>query len=454
MRLGRRPSILALATLVAAFLLVQIGPLPEGSAAGAAHRPPAHGSCAKAAKKKARKAPRCRRAQHPRRPTGPTGPGVAPAPAAVPPAATSGEPKGAGEVSKSSPAGDPQLEATPPAPAPGSPSSPPAAPADTTPVYTPPPASSSSTGGASPFRFFSPGSFWNRQLAASAPVDPQSRGIISAFETEVAREIAAKTGPWIDTTAYSVPIYEVPAGQPTVQVTLSAPSPGLTSAFRAVPLPPGAKPAPGSDGHLVVWQPSTDHLWEFWRLAKRQAGWIASWGGTMEHVQESDGVYGPSAFSGATRWWGASASSLSIAGGLITLEDLEAGVINHALAISVPNVRAGVFAAPAQRTDGTSSSPMALPEGAHLRLDPNLDLSSLHLPRLTLMIARAAQRYGIIVRDGSPSVASFYAEDPGPTGTDPYHGPNGFLEGKYPSQLMASFPWNDLELMEMELEEG
>jgi hypothetical protein len=302
-----------------------------------------------------------------------------------------------------------------------------------------------------PFRFFSPTSVWNAEVPAGEAPDPRSGPIMAAFEAEVEGEIAARTGPWIDTTAYSVPIYRVPAGQPDVRVALSAPSPGLAAAFAAVPLPPGAHPAAGTDGHLVVWQPATDRLWEFWRLLDGPSGWSASWGGAMEDVQESSGVYGPGSFPGATRWWGASASSLSIAGGLITLEDLEAGVIDHALAISVPDVRAGVFAAPAQRTDGTSPSPDSLPEGAHLRLDPDLDLAPLHLPRLTLMIARAAQRYGIVVRDGSPNVASFYAQDPTPTGTDPYHGPGGWLEGKYPSQLLASFPWRHLELLPMRL---
>jgi hypothetical protein len=33
--------------------------------------------------------------------------------------------------------------------------------------------------------------------------------------------------------------------------------------------------------------------------------------------------YGPEAWSGSTKWWGASATSVSIAGGLITLEDLD-----------------------------------------------------------------------------------------------------------------------------------
>jgi hypothetical protein len=302
-----------------------------------------------------------------------------------------------------------------------------------------------------PFRFFSPTSVWNRELPADAPIDPRSASIMGAFDAEVEREIAAKTGPWIDTTAYSVPIYRVPAGQPTVRVALSAASRGLAAAFRAVPLPPKARPAKGSDGHLVVWQPATDRLWEFWRLVEGPGGWSASWGGAMRDVRESPGFYGPSSYPGATRWWGASASSLSIAGGLITLEDLEDGVINHALAFSVPNVRAGVFVPPAQRTDGSTRSTTALPEGAHLRLDPSLDLKALDLPRLTLMMARAAQRYGIVIRDGSPNVASFYAQDPTPTGTEPYAGPDGWLEGKYPSQLLASFPWWHLELLRMKV---
>ncbi len=145
-----------------------------------------------------------------------------------------------------------------------------------------------------------------------------------------------------------------------------------------------------------------------------------------------------------------SASSLAIAGGLITFEDLRRRRIDHALVISVPNVRAGVYAAPARRTDGASSSPLSLPEGAHLRLDPRLDLHALHLPHLTLMLAEAAQRYGIFVGDYSPDVA-FYAQAPTPTGREPYAGPHGYFAGLNPSQLLASFPWAHLQLLRMSL---
>lgn len=265
----------------------------------------------------------------------------------------------------------------------------------------------------------------------------------------------SKIGPWIDTTAYSVPIYTVPAGQPTLTVKLVSPyfAPALQEAWKAVPIPPEAKPAEGTDGTLVIWQPSSNRLWEFWRAAHTTEGWQAAWGGAIEKVSSNAGVYSSTAWPGAQTWWGASASSVSIAGGLITFEDLKRGEINHALAITAPEVRANVYASPAQRTDGTSTSPLSLPEGAHLRLDPSLDLAALKLPPLTLMIAKAAQRYGIFLRDKAKCV-HFFAQDPSSTGTNPYIGPTGYFEGKTPAQLLASFPWRHLEVLPMELHEG
>jgi hypothetical protein len=309
----------------------------------------------------------------------------------------------------------------------------------------------SEAGSTSPFRFFSPSSFWNTEVPVSAPVDLDSPAAVGALESEIAEE---RQGPGINTTEYSVPIYTVPAGQPIVSVSLidAAAEPSLQAAWQAVPLPSNAQPAAGTDGHLVVWQPSSNRLWEFLRLARSTAGWHASWGGAIDDVSGAPGVYGPESWPGARSGWGASASSLSIAGGLITLEDLERGEINHALAVSLPDVRAGVYAAPARRTDGILASAAALPEGARLRLDPNIDLASLHLPKLTLMIARAAQRYGIVVRDRASHV-TFYAQDPTPTGSNPYAGPGGYFERRTPTQLLSSFPWSDLELLRMELHE-
>jgi len=303
-----------------------------------------------------------------------------------------------------------------------------------------------------PFRFFSSTSFWNEPVPADAPLDPSSAAVVGALGEEVAAEQQSRVGPWINTTEYSVPVYTVPADQPTVLILPRdhIATRALALAWTAVPLPPDAHAATGTDGDLVVWQPSTDRLWEFWRLAYEGGSWYASWGGAMEHVSSDSGAYGPEVWPGAKPHWGVSASSLSLVGGLISLEDIQRGEINHALSMSIPNVRGGVYAAPATRSDGKSTDPLSLPEGAHLRLNPNLDLAALHLPRLTLMIAEAAQRYGIFIRDGAKAV-TFQAQDPTPTSSDPYHGPDGYFEGKYPRELLASFPWNQLELLKMEL---
>jgi hypothetical protein len=306
--------------------------------------------------------------------------------------------------------------------------------------------------GASHFRFFSPHSFWNEAVPADAAVDPSSAALVDALATEAGEEVAAGNGPFITTSPYGVPVYRVPADQPSVPVKLVG-HPGeraLRAAWHAVPLPPRARPAAGSDGHLVVWQPHSDRLWEFFQLRREGGGWWASWGGAMRDVSADPGVYGNHAWPGSQPWWGASASSLSIAGGLITLEDLEAGEINHALAISLPEVRAGTYASPARRTDGNSPSPLTLPEGAHLRLDPHLDLASLHLPWLTRLVAEAAQRYGIFVRDRAADV-TFYAQDPTPTGSEPYGGPGGYYRGHSPIELLAHFPWRRLRLLKMKL---
>lgn len=85
-----------------------------------------------------------------------------------------------------------------------------------------------------------------------------------------------------------------------------------------------------------------------------------------------------------------------------------------------------------------------------MRLDPNLDLASLHLSKVTMMIAEAAQRYGIFVINRAKNV-SFNAEDPTPSGMEPYGGPDGYFEGLSPRMLLSGFPWNHLELLKMEL---
>jgi hypothetical protein len=89
-----------------------------------------------------------------------------------------------------------------------------------------------------------------------------------------------------------------------------------------------------------------------------------------------------------------------------------------------------------------------------LRLDPSLDVKALTLPRITEMMALAAQRYGIIVRDQTGQGVSFYAEDWSQYGTDPYYGSSGLFSNQWPADLLKSFPWSRLQLLKMDLRTG
>jgi hypothetical protein len=307
-------------------------------------------------------------------------------------------------------------------------------------------------------RLFAANSVWNAPLSASAELDRTSRSRMAAFNEEINSEISEGTGPWISETSYSTPLYKVPANQRKVSVTLDTGSWGapLESALRTgVPIPGDARPAAGTDGHLTIWQPSTDTLWEFWKAVKRPDGWHASWGGAMRGVSRNPGYYTDNAWTGLSAsqgWnWGSTATSLPVIAGTVMIHELRRGRIDHALAVAIPDACAGRFTWPAQRTDGGDTRRDCLPEGAHLRIDPNVDLSTLSLPPITRILAEAAQRYGMIVRDRTKHAVGFYAEDPTPTGNDPYPGPGGLYGDLRPWNFLPQFPWDRLQLLKMTL---
>src|SRR4051794_38567752 len=62
-------------------------------------------------------------------------------------------------------------------------------------------------------RPFAPSSFWNKPLSVGAPLDPHS----AAYVADLRHQLTIGN-PWINTHAYSVPVYTVGAGQPAVRV--------------------------------------------------------------------------------------------------------------------------------------------------------------------------------------------------------------------------------------------
>jgi hypothetical protein len=188
--------------------------------------------------------------------------------------------------------------------------------------------------------------------------------------------------------------------------------------------------------------------------------WHARFGGFISEVSKSPGYYrdlaGPDGTVVERSHWGAAATGLPLAGGLITREDIERGRIDHALSLGLINLRtrsllrAKAFAFPAQRTDGRSLEENSIPEGARLRLDPALELDQLDLSPFAEMLAEAAQSYGMIVHDGSQGTV-IYAEDPSPyvsQGEANFYRP---MIGKDAVKAMRGFPWEHLRVVSLRL---
>ena len=292
------------------------------------------------------------------------------------------------------------------------------------------------------WRPFTPGSYLNTdQLLIAEPLDLLS----DTYVSELRRQVGTY-GSYINTTSWSVPVYNVKADHPTVRVQLvnkSYPSSpthvALQEAWEQVPMPPNARPATGTDMHLVIYQPETDRMWEFYRLAKQADGrWTAAYGGYIDDVSANPGTY-TQPYPG----WGATATSIPLQAGLMRIKELEAGNIDHALALALPDTRKDAWSWPAKRSDGQIADVNAIPEGTRFRIPSHVDLSVIPMSPIVRQMARAVKRYGMVVRDGAGSVA-FYGEDPTPTGTNPYAGATGFFGGKSPSVLMAQFPWDKL----------
>ena len=281
---------------------------------------------------------------------------------------------------------------------------------------------------------------FNQQLGSSPPLAPDSQQLVNDFLSQVSKYQGHVV---INTTSWSAPVYVVGANQPTITMfgeSSICPRPeGVWSAFTeqiaAVPIPTNALPAAGSDKELIIYQPSTGHLWELWRALQENNHWTACWGGEITNAHTSNGIF-PAPF-------GAGASGLSLLGGQIHLEDLEHAAINHALEILIPDTAKETYVWPADRTDGTSTATDAIPEGTRFRLNPNLNLTTLHLTPAALTIATAIQHYGIIVADTAGAVA-LTAQDTTPIINENKPNPYNTLLPN-PRTTLDSIPWNQLQ---------
>jgi hypothetical protein len=357
---------------------------------------------------------------------------------------------------------------------------------------------------------FSSTSFWNTPLPDSISANPNT----AAYQNDIAYALCQNTTivdgtpptgtacphPYngaLAAASYSAPLYVVPANQPYVPVVDSC-GHGSTSTFDTVlapgvPVPADAHSAAGTDQHIQIYQPSTDKYWEFWHFVKNSSGvWGACYGGLISSVSQSNGIF-PSDTGGT-------ATSLPLIGGIVRIEELQAGRINHVVNLMLQeNLNNDVMPAnvpvcatpptttdcttgnkysdlegvswPATRSDGVSTDPLAIPEGQRFRLPPDCStppadpitpcVSSATLDSLSpvaKVIAAAVQKYGFVVDDTAGGIAIRMGDPttytaaglPNPytsgAGVGGINNGNAGLFGDGASS-MANFPWDQLEAL-------
>lgn len=278
----------------------------------------------------------------------------------------------------------------------------------------------------SPGQYFSSASSFNQVLPAGLVALPGSAW--------VAQALAA--GPAADIYAYGIPIFtDVTPSTPSYHVSCTEDWGRCPLAVHPVPIPADAKPSPGSDSEMVVVDRGTGLAYEFWRARRTGSRWTASWGAVV--TLGGSGAGDPSMGPGGT------GSGISQLAGVVTIQEVEQGLIPHAIAFS-SSLTCDSFVPPAVKSDGHGKPPHCLPEGARVRLSPSVDLASIPgITPLELVVGRALQTYGAILRDTGGSSLALAFQEPPAGGPDPYA--RFGATGDYYN--FPHLPWHSLELV-------
>lgn len=297
---------------------------------------------------------------------------------------------------------------------------------------------------------FSATSFWYTPIAADAPLHANSTNFVTEFIRQKNKFYGHVA---INTDQYGSPVYVSKPDYPIANVKYKdcGRSPGATNIaslekqWQGVAMPQAAKPSPGTDAEMTIYDPVSDRMFEFWKTEKDASGnWFACWGGGFVNVSTSSGIFGK---------WGTTATGLPFLGGQITAEELIRGEIRHVIGISLVEVEHFTIRSwPALRSDGWNPNAIAnrIPEGLRFRLDPafNVDASSLHPVAKT--IAKAAQKYGFVVWDKAGAVSIRAQNSSTQTQVGLVNLYPLLFKGTPNSRIFDGFPWDKLQFLSVD----
>ncbi len=271
------------------------------------------------------------------------------------------------------------------------------------------------------WRAFSPDSPWNQRIPAGAPSDIDSAMLIADFASRGALHINLKD--------WSIPVYFIDADQ-TPRHDVGDSRPGIYgNGFefpRSIPIPDGAVASPpvgdDSDNHLCIVDKVKHLEWGMWAARQDKTGrWFTGLGAVTDLA--GTGVAPP--------WFAAPreldshrarASGFPLIAGLILVDEIKAGRIDHALVFAYDHCRTGLFIPPASTAQVAQLDAVdtrGIPMGGRIQLDPAWDVEHSALSPAGKIIARALQEYGaycgdyaganVIYAENSPAAVQAWA---------------------------------------------
>src|SRR6185295_17562240 len=196
---------------------------------------------------------------------------------------------------------------------------------------------------------------WNIPAASKGPLEPLNPYVAELGAPGLELAISG-IPPGSD---YAKPTFFAEPGDPlTSTVTLTtewSPNGDLKWDGGPIPIPAGAAPAPGSDGHLAIVSADRTTAWEFWRCTSFGPGGI-----TAAVIAQWD-LTGPG-YSADIRENSARASGTPIVSTALRADEAIEG-IDHALGLTVPAVSSDYLYPVASHSDGLLG-PAAIKYGA------------------------------------------------------------------------------------------
>ena len=254
---------------------------------------------------------------------------------------------------------------------------------------------------AAPWRPFSAASPWNQRIPANTALDGDSETLIADL---------ASRGPWlVNMKDWSIPVYFVDADH-TPKHDVGDSRPGVYGAGfefpRAIPIPAGAVASPpvqkGSDYHLSLIDKTKGLEWGMWDAQQDASG---RWSTGLGAVTDLNGTGVAPPWYDSPREFDshrARASGFPLVAGLIFVDEIKAGRIDHALAFAYDHCRTGLFIPPASTSQNAQFDAVGsrgIPMGGRIQLDPAWDVAGSALSPAGKVIARALQEYGAYCSD-------------------------------------------------------